>query len=164
MGLLDARMRSFEKVFLVGLTSEHFPVTPERPAFFEEMTDAHPRFDTGDERLRGRYLFATLLANVDELTITTPETGDDESAVVRSPVLDELQRVTGIDPEDGVDDRVGSREDLQRRIAATDDRRGAVSRAGDRGDLSPSRPSALIEDSTVRTTGERLASPNTMAC
>jgi len=137
MGLLDARMRSFEKVFLVGLTSEHFPVTPERPAFFEEMTDAHPRFDTGDERLRGRYLFATLLANVDELTITTPETGDDESAVVRSPVLDELQRVTGIDPEDGVDDRVGSREDLQRRIAATDDRRGAVSRAGDRGDLSP---------------------------
>ena len=137
MGLLDARMRSFEKVFLVGLTSEHFPVTPERPAFFEEMTDAHPRFDTGDERLRGRYLFATLLANVDELTITTPETGDDESAVVRSPVLDELQRVTGIEPEDGVDDRVGSREDLQRHVAATADRRAAVSRAGDRGDLSP---------------------------
>ncbi|KAB7513527.1 PD-(D/E)XK nuclease family protein [Halosegnis rubeus] len=137
MGLLDARMRSFEKVFLVGLTSAHFPVTPERPAFFEEMTDAHPRFDTGDERLRGRYLFATLLANVDELTITTPETGDDESAVVRSPVLDELQRVTGIDPEDGVDNRVGSREDLQRHVAATADRRAAVSLAGDRGDFSP---------------------------
>jgi len=137
MGMLDARMRSFGKVFLVGLTSEHFPVTPERPAFFEEMTDAHPRFDTGDERLRGRYLFATLLANVDELTITTPETGDDESAVVRSPVLDELQRVTGIEPEDGVDDRVGSREDLQRHIAETTDRRAAVSRAGDKGDLSP---------------------------
>ncbi len=164
MGLLDARMRSFEKVFLVGLTSEHFPVTPERPAFFEEMTDAHPRFDTGDERLRGRYLFATLLANVDELTITTQETGDDESAVVRSPVLDELQRVTGIEPEDGVDDRVGSREDLQRHVAATTNRRAAVSHAGDRGDLSPSRPSARIGDSTVRTTGERLASPNTTAC
>ncbi len=137
MGMLDARMRSFENVFLVGLTSEHFPVTPERPAFFEEMTDAHPRFDTGDERLRGRYLFATLLANVDALTITTPETGDDESTVIRSPVLDELQRVTGIEPEDGVDDRVGSREDLFRHVAETTDRRGAVSRAGDRGDLSP---------------------------
>ena len=37
MGLLDARMRSFDKVFLVGLTSEHFPVTPERPAFFEAI-------------------------------------------------------------------------------------------------------------------------------
>ncbi|WP_128478924.1 PD-(D/E)XK nuclease family protein [Halorussus pelagicus] len=137
MGLLDARMRSFEKVYLVGMTSEHFPMTPERPAFFEEMTDAHPRFDTGDERLRGRYLFATLLANVDELTITTPETGDDESAVVRSPVLDELQRVTGIEPENGVDNRVGSREDLQRHVAVADDRRAAVSYAGDRGDLSP---------------------------
>ncbi|WP_435066693.1 PD-(D/E)XK nuclease family protein [Haloplanus sp. C73] len=137
MGLLDARMRSFETVFLVGVTSEHFPVTPERPAFFEEMTDAHPRFDTGDERLRGRYLFATLLGNVDALTVTTPETGDDESAVVRSPVLDELQRVTGIEPETGVDDRVGCREDLQRHVADAADRRAAVSHAGDRGDLSP---------------------------
>ncbi|MDJ1434606.1 PD-(D/E)XK nuclease family protein [Halostagnicola sp. A-GB9-2] len=139
MGMLDARMRSFEKVFLVGLTSEHFPTTPERPAFFEEMTESHPRFDTADERLRGRYLFATLLANVDALTITTPETGGDESAVVRSPVLDELQRVTGIEPEAGVDDRVGSREDLQRHIATAADRRVAVSRAGDRGDLSPAQ-------------------------
>jgi len=137
MGLLDARMRSFETVFLVGLTNEHFPARPERPAFFEEMTEAHPRFDTGDERLRGRYLFATLFANVDELTITTPETGGDDSAVVRSPVLDELQRVTGIEPTDGVDDRVGSREDLQRHLAETTDRRAAVSRAGDRGDFSP---------------------------
>ncbi|THE64259.1 PD-(D/E)XK nuclease family protein [Salinadaptatus halalkaliphilus] len=137
MGLLDARMRSFEKVFLVGLTSEHFPATPERPAFFEAMTEAHPRFDTADERLRGRYLFATLLANVDALTITTPETGGDESAVVRSPVLDELQRVTGIEPKTGVDDRIGSREDLQRHVATASDRRVAVSHAGDRGDLSP---------------------------
>jgi ATP-dependent helicase/nuclease subunit B len=139
MGMLDARMRSFETVFLVGLTGEHFPVTPERPAFFEEMTEAHPRFATADERLRGRYLFATLLGNVDALTITTPETGDDESAVVRSPVLDELQRVTGIEPEDGVDERVGSREDLLRHVAETTDRRAAVSHAGDRGDLSPAQ-------------------------
>jgi ATP-dependent helicase/nuclease subunit B len=137
MGLLDARMRSFETVYLVGLTTEHFPVTPERPAFFEEMTEAHPRFDRADERLRGRYLFATLLANVDELTLTTPATGDDESAVVQSPILDELQRVTGIEPKEGVDDRVGSREDLQRHVSAVNDRRAAVSHAGDHGDLSP---------------------------
>lgn len=139
MGMLDARMRSFETVFLVGLTSEHFPATPERPAFFEEMTNAHPRFDTGDERLRDRYLFATLFANVNEITITTPETGGDESAVVRSPVLDELQRVTGIEPEEGVDDRIGSREDLQRHIAEAADQRAAVDHAGNRGDFSPAQ-------------------------
>ena len=135
MGMLDARMRAFERVFLVGLTSEQFPSTPDQPAFFEAMTSAHPRFDTGDEQLRGRYLFATLLANADALTITTPETDGDE-AVVQSPVLDELERVTDIEPETGVDDRVGSREDLQRRIAATPDRRAAVSAAGSRGDFS----------------------------
>lgn len=137
MGMLDARMRSFGTVFVVGLTSEHFPPGTEQPNFFEEMTDVHPRFDTADERRLGRYLFATLLANADEVTLTTPETGEDDSAVVRSPILDELQRVTGIEPVEGVDDRVGSREDLQRHVAAADDRRAAVSHAGDRGDLSP---------------------------
>jgi ATP-dependent helicase/nuclease subunit B len=137
LGMLDARMRSFENVYVVGLTTEHFPVSPERPAFFDEMTDAHPRFDTGDERLRGRYLFATLLANVDEVTLTTPASGDDESAVVRSPVLDELQRVTGIEPVEGLDERIGSREDLQRRLAAHSRRRVAVDHAGEQGDLTP---------------------------
>jgi ATP-dependent helicase/nuclease subunit B len=136
MGMLDARMRSFEKVFIVGLTSEQFPVSPERPAFFEEMTDATPRFERPDERLRGRYLFATLLANCDDVILTTPETGDEDSAVVRSPVLDELQRVTDIEPTEGVDDRVGSREDLQRHIADCTDRRAAVDQAGTHGDLS----------------------------
>jgi ATP-dependent helicase/nuclease subunit B len=139
MGMLDARMRSFDKVFIVGLTTEHFPTIPERPAFFDEMTDAHPRFDTGDERLRGRYLFATLLANVTEATLTTPKTGNDDSAVVRSPILDELQRVTGIEPIEGVDDRVGSREDLQRHIADCSDKRVAVDYAGNHGDFSPSQ-------------------------
>ncbi len=136
LGMLDARMRAFETVFVVGLTAEHFPSLPERPAFFEEMTDAHPRLDTGDERLRGRYLFATLLANASEVTLTTPQTGRGDAAVVRSPVLDELQRVTGIKPVEGVDNRVGSREDLQRRIADCHNRRSAVEHAGERGDLS----------------------------
>lgn len=45
--------------------------------------------------------------------------------------------MTGIEPVEGVDDRVGSREDLQRHLAAADDRRAAVSHAGDRADLSP---------------------------
>lgn len=137
MGMLDARMRSFKKVFFVGMTSEHFPTVPERPAFFEEMTEAHPRFDTADDQLSARYLFATLLANVDSITITTPETGNKESAVIRSSVLDELQRVTRVEPETGVDDRIGSREDLQRHIASVSDQRAAVSYAGDCGDLSP---------------------------
>ncbi|ELZ80240.1 nuclease subunit B-like protein [Haloferax elongans ATCC BAA-1513] len=139
LGMLDARMRSFENVYVVGLTTEHFPISPERPAFFDEMTDAHPRFDTCDERLRGRYLFATLLANADEVTLTTPESGVDESAVVRSPVLDELQRVTGIEPVEGLDERIGSREDLQRRIAAHPSRRVAVDHAGEQGDFTPAQ-------------------------
>lgn len=156
VGMLDARMRAFEKVFVVGMTAEQFPSTPERPAFFEAMTESHPRLDTADERLLGRYLFATLLSNVEAATITTPDTDTDDSAVVRSPVLDELQRVTGIEPVTGVDDRIGSREDLQRHVADCDDRRAAIDRAGERGDISHEQTTRA--DRGLRCAGHRRQS------
>ncbi|GGL41731.1 hypothetical protein GCM10009037_26690 [Halarchaeum grantii] len=133
---LDATGFAFDQLYLVGLTSEHFPAVRRHAAFFERMVDAHPILEVLDDRLRDRYIFATLLANAGEVTLTTPETDPDATAVVRSPILDELQRVTDIEPETGVDDRVGSREDLQRHIAPRDDRREAIDAAGERGDFT----------------------------
>jgi ATP-dependent helicase/nuclease subunit B len=136
LGFLDAGMQSFDHIYLVGLTAEDFPAVVQRPAFFERMTDAVPKLDPGDERERTRYLFATLLANANAVTLTTPSVGDDDSAVVQSPILTELERVTDIDAETGVDDRIASREDLQRAIAARDDRRAALDAAGNRNDFT----------------------------
>lgn len=132
----DAKEYAFDQLYIVGLTTEHFPSVVRYPAFFEQMVDAHPVLEVLDERLRDRYLFATLLANANAVTLTTPSTDTSSTAVVRSPVLDELNRVTGIEPTTGVDDRIGSTEDLQRAISPLDDRRAALDAAGDRGDLS----------------------------
>jgi ATP-dependent helicase/nuclease subunit B len=136
LGFLDAGMQSFDRVYLVGLTAENFPAVVQRPAFFERMTDAVPELDPDDERERTRYLFATLLANADTVTLTTPSVGHDGSAVVQSPILTELARATDIEPETDVDDRIASREDLQRTIAGRDDRRAALDDAGSRGDFT----------------------------
>ncbi|MFC7212566.1 PD-(D/E)XK nuclease family protein [Saliphagus sp. GCM10025334] len=143
MGMLDARMRAFEKVFVVGLTAGQFPSIPNRPAFFEEMTDAHPELDTGDEQLRGRYLFATLLANVDAVTLTTPKSGAGDDAIVRSPVLDELQRVTEIEPVEGIDERISSHEDSYRYIADCHDPHTAIDHFAERDVLSTAQTTRL---------------------
>jgi ATP-dependent helicase/nuclease subunit B len=133
---LDAAAFTFERLYVVGLTTDYFPVVAQYPAFFERMTDEHPILEVVDDRLRDRYVFATLLANADAVTLTTPSTDTESAAVVRSPVLDELQRVTGLEPETGIDDRIGSQEDLQRAISPRADRREVLDAAGERGDIT----------------------------
>jgi len=154
----DAMNAAFERLYVVGLTTDRFPSLRRHPAFFERMVDAHPRLDVLDERVRDRYVFSTMLANADAATLTTPETRPDASAVVRSPVLDELARATAIEPETGVDERVGSREDLQRALAPRDDRRRALDAAGDRGDLTvdqTTRADRGVACAAARSTPER---------
>lgn len=133
---LDATAFAFDHLYVVGLTTEHFPSIPRHAAFFERMVDAHPVLEGLDERHRDRYGFATLLANAGTVTLTTPSTATDATAVVRSPLLDELSRVTGIEPTTGVDERVGSREDLQRAISPLANRREALDAAGERGEFT----------------------------
>lgn len=133
---LDANEFAFDQLYIIGLTTEHFPSVRRHPAFFEQMVDAHPILEVLDDRLRDRYIFATLLGNANSVTLTTPSTDPDSTAVVRSPVLDELGRVTGIEPETGVDHRVGSREDLQRAISPLEERRAALDAAGERDEFS----------------------------
>ena len=168
---LDAMNVAFEQLYVVGLTTDQFPSIRRHPAFFEQMVDAHPKLAVLDDRLRDRYVFSTLLGNADEVTLTTPETDPDASAVVHSPILDELNRVTGIEPETGVDERIGSREDLQRAISPRDDRRQALDTAGAHGDLTAdqtTRTDRGIACATERSTPELsphdgLLEPETVA-
>ncbi|QKY21848.1 PD-(D/E)XK nuclease family protein (plasmid) [Halolamina sp. CBA1230] len=136
---IDAANHAFDHLYIVGLTGEHFPKITRHPAFFERMVEAHPILDVLDTRIRDRYLFATVLANAEAVTLTTPSTDPESTAVVRSPILDELNRTTGIEPTIGTDSRIGSREDLQRAIAPLDNRQEAVNAAGERGDFTASQ-------------------------
>lgn len=133
---LDTTEFAFDHLYIVGLTAEYFPSNRRHPAFFEQMVESHPILDVLDDRVRDRYIFATLLGNADAVTLTTPSTDPDSTAVVQSPVLDELSRVTDIEPTTGVDERIGSCEDLQRAISPRDDRRAALDAAGKREDVT----------------------------
>jgi ATP-dependent helicase/nuclease subunit B len=149
----DAKEFAFDHLYIVGLTSEYFPSLRRYPAFFEQMVEAHPILEVLDDRLRDRYVFATLLGNADAVTLTTPSTDPDSTAVVRSPVLDELSRVTGIEPTTGVDKRIGSREDLQRAISPLKERRAALDAAGERGDLTADQ--TIRADRGIKCASER---------
>ncbi|WP_136591486.1 PD-(D/E)XK nuclease family protein [Salinigranum halophilum] len=136
MNLIDAEAQTFDELYLVGLTAQHLPNVAQDPVYFDQMVEAHPRLESVDDRDLARYLFAMLLANARHVTMTMPSTEGSET-IVQSPVLDEIQRITDFEPVVGTDDRIGSREDLQRALAPLPNRRAAVDEAGQRGELTP---------------------------
>ncbi|MDL0130398.1 PD-(D/E)XK nuclease family protein [Halobacterium salinarum] len=157
LDLFDSAGFAFDQLYVVGLTTEHFPGIARYPAFFDRMVEAHPILEVLDDRLRDRYHFAMLLGNADAVTLTTPSTDPDSTAVVQSPILDELNRATGIEPTTGTDSRIGSREDLQRAISPLESRRAALDIAGERGDFSADQ--TIRMDRGIKCATER-ASPD----
>lgn len=123
MGLLDARGKSFEHLYLIGATGEALPATPQRPLFFDRLDDVIPSIQQipesvveSDPQLDARYQVATLLSSAKETQITTPESTVSDDRVLPSPVLDEVSRVSDIEPKPVRTDR-GTGEDLQRSLA-----------------------------------------------
>jgi len=134
IGLQDTPMADFERLYVLGATNEHLPGSDDRPRFFQTVGEALDLFAEHESRDRARYRFSTLLANAESAHITTPERTTDDDQLLESPIVDELARVTGLDPDDGLDnERRGSTEDLQRAIglsgADPDDLSTAVEQA-----------------------------------
>lgn len=126
MGLLDARGKAFEHMHLLGATADALPASPQRPLFFEELEDVAPTLQTDPDavvdsnpQLDARYEVATLLASTQTARFTTPEATIDDDTVLPSPVLNELARVTDLEPSEPLDVH-GTAEDLQRALARSD--------------------------------------------
>lgn len=120
VGLQDTPMADFEELYVLGATAEHLSGRQTRPRFFQELGEELELFEPNEQRDVTRYRFGVLLANADRVHITTPETTLDDESLLVSPLVDELSRVTGLEPTRGVEDeRRGSREDLQRAMAGT---------------------------------------------
>lgn len=99
-GPREALGQEYRDLYLVGLTDMDFPPDPERPVFFEEIWDGLADVEPTDHTSVARYQFATMLASARSVYITTPRTTIDDDPLLESSVLDELRRVTGIDPEE----------------------------------------------------------------
>lgn len=138
VGPRDAYMQSYSHLYFVGLTEQDFPVEQDRPLFFERMFDDIPEISLTDDRAEARYQFATLLSGAESVYITTPETSFDDDDLLESSILDELARVTGLEPSP---DELGNAvpEDVQRALRhhrERESREEAVTHAADSGAFS----------------------------
>lgn len=138
VGPRDAYMQSYSHLYFVGLTEQDFPVEQDRPIFFERMFDDIPEISLTDDRAEARYQFATLLSGAESVYITTPETSFDDDDLLESSILDELARVTGLEPSP---DELGNAvpEDVQRALRHHQgrvSREEAVTHAADSGAFS----------------------------
>jgi ATP-dependent helicase/nuclease subunit B len=117
VGLQDTPMADFEELYVLGATAEQLSGRETRPRFFRELGEELELFEL-TQRDVTRYRFGVLVANADRVHITTPETTLEDESLLVSPLVDELSRVTGLEPTSGVEnERRGSREDLQRAMA-----------------------------------------------
>ncbi|WP_248516289.1 PD-(D/E)XK nuclease family protein [Salinarchaeum laminariae] len=121
IGLQDAPMADFDELYVLGATAEHLSGSETRPRYFQELGEALDVFERHAKRDIDRYRFGTLLANAQRVHITTPEATIDDDPLLISPFVNELARVTGLEPTGTIQDEPrGAREDLQRAMAGAD--------------------------------------------
>ena len=146
VGPRDAYMQSYSHLYFVGLTEQDFPVEQDRPLFFERMFDDIPESSLTDDRAEARYQFATLLSGAESVYITTPETSFDGDDLLESSILDELARITGLEPSP---DELGNAvpEDVQRALRhhrGRASREEAVTHAADSGVFSRQQAERVV--------------------
>lgn len=136
IGLQDTPMAEFEDLYVLGATAEHLSGRETRPRYFQHVGEELGVFEQHSQRDQARYRFGLLLTNAQRVHITTPETTIGDDPLIVSPFVDELARVTGLEPATGIEEeRRGTREDLQRAIAGATPRdvENALSAAHDSG-------------------------------
>lgn len=135
IGLQDTPMAEFARLYVLGATANHLPNRDDRARFFRRIGDELELLPEHRTRDKARYRFAILLANAESVHISTPERTTDDEQLLESPLLDELARLTGLEPTDGIEtESRGSTEDLQRAMgrsrADASSLEAAVERAG----------------------------------
>ena len=89
----EAVSNPYTHVFAPGMTTEHTPSPPRRPAFARALNESHADFEAADPVRRTRYLFALLLTSTAKLWVTAPERNANSDPYVQADVLSELQHV-----------------------------------------------------------------------
>ena len=148
--LSEAGTRSYEHLFVVGLTMGYFPEESSRMRFFAEINEADEEFGQAHTGRRARYIFGTLLAGSNHVTLTRPRHTVDGTEHVRAPVLSELERYVVSEEAGRAEPPDITAEDLQRTYGEW-----AVGESFDASDR-PTAPLATAE--WLPESGQRFAS------
>lgn len=138
IGLRDAYGKRFEYSTVLGATDEHLPARRETPAFFERIYDGIEELHRIEPSRRDRYLFRTLLANSQEVMVTTPAASIDGEPLIPSSIIAELARVTDIEVDDTRDSRHTIPEELHVELGRQHDPSQAVDSAATARSISAS--------------------------
>jgi len=134
-GLSEAFLQDFEHIYVLGMTSSHFPSDQDELAFAQPIYESHPDFDQGNADAEARYQFGSLLASEASLRLSAPQHSLTGDPYVEADVLTELRRLIDLSViTEESDVPPGSQEDVQRAI-------------GDRwAELEDSRAQDLVDD------------------
>lgn len=131
--VLDATevdMRTFEHVFVLGLTASHFPSDADRLDLVNAVTESHSDFAEVDQARRAEYRIAGLVAAAESATLSRPKQQFDGTEYIDAGILAELRRITDSEPTprdefghvvgtapESNRDTVGARVDAQHALA-----------------------------------------------
>jgi ATP-dependent helicase/nuclease subunit B len=134
-GLGEAFLREFDHVYILGMTSSHFPSDSEEPSFVQPIYESHRDFEQGDAGAEARYQIGALLASEASIHLTAPQRSLTGDPYVEADVLTELHRLIDLSEiTEENESPPGNQEDVQRAI-------------GDRwGELADSHAHSIIDD------------------
>lgn len=90
--------QTFEHVYVVGLTTTHFPSNPARLVFTRRLNDAHPDFAETDRREHARFGFTSLLTTSETVILSHPSRSLAGEPFIEAGVLAELRQQTDLSP------------------------------------------------------------------
>ncbi|MFC6954942.1 PD-(D/E)XK nuclease family protein [Halorubellus litoreus] len=128
VGVLDETERTFEHVYIAGLTQAHYPSGGRRLAFTRRLNEAHRDFDRTNPDQRADHRIASLITSAQTATLTRPRTREDGSEYIPAGLLQELRRhttlkSTSVDEYDHLtseaapSEQIGSSSDTWRALA-----------------------------------------------
>lgn len=117
IGLDDTPMASFSLLYILGATDDFLAGREQRPRYFQRLGEQFDLFEPDTSRNRDRYRFGMILANAERVHMTTPAATPADDPLLPSPFIEELARITGLQPVPVELESIATSEDLQREMA-----------------------------------------------
>jgi ATP-dependent helicase/nuclease subunit B len=159
-GLSQAFLHGFDHVYVLGMTSSHFPSDEERLSFARPIYEAHPDFEQKDAGREARYQFGAIMASETSIHLSAPQRSQDGDPYVEADVLTDLRRLIDFDEIAAESNPTpGNQEDIQRAIGealnshSDTQRHNFIDAAADTGTFTPDQHTRIrsgVECSSAR--------------